>query len=140
MYQKLQEIDELKSKIDSFRPLSDNILKQIKAYFKISFTYTSNAIEGNTLSLSETKIIIEDGITIGGKPVKGHLEVIGQANAYDLLFDIAQNNNNITEEIILRLQRMLYNNIEESKAGKNRDCNVLITGSEYDRNIMKYLN
>ena len=76
MYQnRLQEIDELKSKIDSFRPLSDNILKQIKAYFKISFTYTSNAIEGNTLSLSETKIIIEDGITIGGKPVKGHFEI-----------------------------------------------------------------
>ena len=133
MYQnRLQEIDELKAKINSFRPLTENVLKQIKAYFKISFTYTSNAIEGNTLSLSETKIIIEDGITIGGKPVKDHLEVIGQANAYDLLFDIARNNNDITEEIILRLHHMLYNNIEESKAGKYRDCNVLITGSEYE--------
>ena len=133
MYQnKLQKIDELKAKIDNFRPLSENVLKQIKAYFKINFTYTSNAIEGNTLSLSETKIIIEDGITIGGKPVKDHLEVIGQANAYDLLFDIAQNDKNITEEIILKLHHILYNNIKESKAGKYRDCNVLITGSEYE--------
>ena len=133
MYQnRLQEIDELKAKINSFRPLTENVLKQINAYFKISFTYTSNAIEGNTLSLSETKIIIEDGITIGGKPIKDHLEVIGQANAYDLLFDIAQNYNDITEEVILKLHHMLYNNIEESKAGKYRDCNVLITGSEYE--------
>ena len=70
MYQnRLQEIDKLKAKIDSFRPLAENVLKQIKAYFKISFTYTSNALEGNTLSLSETKIVIEDGITIGGKAV-----------------------------------------------------------------------
>ena len=133
MYQsRLQEIDNLKAKIDSFRPLSENILKQIKAYFKISFTYTSNAIEGNTLSLSETKIIIEDGITIGGKPVKDHLEVIGQANAYDLLFDIAQNEKDITEQTILKLHHMLYNNIDEAKSGKYRECNVLITGSEYE--------
>ena len=129
---RLHEIDELKAKIDSFRPLSENILKQIKAYFKISFTYTSNAIEGNTLSLSETKIIIEDGITIGGKPVKDHLEVIGQANAYDLLFNIAQNEKDITEQTILKLHHMLYNNIDEAKSGKYRDCNVLITGSEYE--------
>ena len=131
-HNRLKEIDELKSKIDTFRPLSKDILKQIKAYFKISFTYTSNAIEGNTLSLSETKIIIEDGITIGGKPVKDHLEVIGQANAYDLLFDIAQNEKDITEQTILKLHHMLYNNIDEAKSGKYRDCNVLITGSEYE--------
>lgn len=128
---RLSEIDEMKAKIDGFRPLSDGVLKQIKAYFKISFTYSSNAIEGNTLSLSETKIIIEDGITIGGKPIKDHLEVIGQANAYDLLFEVVQSGQDITEETILKFHHMLYNNIEESKAGKYRDCNVLITGSEY---------
>lgn len=129
---RLQDIDELKSKIDSYRPLSENILNQIKAYFKISFTYSSNAIEGNTLSLSETKIIIEDGITIGGKPIKDHLEVIGQANAYDLLFEIAKNEQNITEQTILKLHYILYCNIDEKEAGKYRDCNVLITGSEFD--------
>lgn len=129
---RLQEIDELKSKIDSYRPLPKNILDQIKAYFKISFTYTSNAIEGNTLSLSETKIVIEDGITIGGKPVKDHLEVIGQANSYDLLFEIAKNKQSITEQTILKLHNILYCRIDENKAGHYRDCNVLITGSEYD--------
>ena len=129
---RLCDIDKLKAKIDSYRPLSDNILKQIRAYFKISFTYTSNAIEGNTLSLSETKIIIEDGITIGGKPIREHLEVIGQANAYDELLKMANNEQNITEQIILKLHRLLYSNIDENNAGKYRNCNVLITGSEYE--------
>ena len=118
---RLCDIDELKAKIDSYRPLSDNILKQIRAYFKISFTYTSNAIEGNTLSLSETKIIIEDGITIGGKPIREHLEVIGQANAYDELLKMANNEQNITEQIILKLHRLLYSNIDENNAGKYRN-------------------
>lgn len=129
---RLQDNDEYKAKIDAYRPLDENILKQIKAYFKISFTYTSNAIEGNSLSLNETKIIIEDGITIGGKPVKDHLEVIGNSNAYDLLFDIASRNVPISEDIILELHNMLYSGIDELNAGKYRNCNVLITGSEFD--------
>ena len=133
MYQnRFVDNDEYKAKIDSYRPLDENVLKQIKAYFKISFTYSSNAIEGNSLSLSETKIIIEDGITIGGKPVKEHLEVIGNSNAYDLLFDIANQNLQISEDIILQLHRILYSNIDVENAGKYRKCNVLITGSEYE--------
>ena len=124
--------DKYKTKIDSYRPLDENTLKQIKAYFKISFTYSSNAIEGNSLSLSETRIIIEDGITIGGKPIKEHLEVIGNSNAYDLLFDIANQNIQISENTILQLHRMLYSNIDETNAGRYRNCNVLITGSEYE--------
>jgi len=129
---RFKDNDEYKAKIDLYRPLDENILKQIKAYFKISFTYTSNAIEGNSLSLNETKIIIEDGITIGGKPIKDHLEVIGNSNAYDLLFDIANRNVSISEDIILELHKILYSGIDELNAGKYRNCNVLITGSEYE--------
>ncbi len=132
MYQnRFKDNDEYKAKIDSHRPLSEHVLNQIKAYFKISFTYTSNAIEGNSLSLNETKIIIEDGITIGGKPMKDHLEVLGNANAYDLLFELAKGTE-ITEAEILKLHHILYNNIDESNAGKYRKCNVLITGSEFE--------
>ena len=129
---RFKDNDEYKAKIDAYRPLDEYILKQIKAYFKISFTYTSNAIEGNSLSLNETKIIIEDGITIGGKPVKDHLEVIGNSNAYDLLFNIANQNIPITEDTILKLHKILYSNIDETNSGKYRNCNVLITGSEYE--------
>ena len=129
---RLKDIDELKLKIDSYRPLAEHVLTQIQNYFKISFTYASNAIEGNTLSLSETKIIIEDGITIGGKPIREHLEVLGNSDAYDLLFLLVKNEKKITEDLILRLHRVLFLSIDEKKAGKYRNCNVLITGSEYE--------
>lgn len=122
--------DEYKAKIDAFRPLSDEALKQLKAYFKISYTYASNALEGNTLSLNETKIVVEDGITIGGKPLKDHLEAIGGACAFDLMFDYLKKN--ITESVILALHRMLYKKIDEQNAGIYRTCNVLITGSEFE--------
>ena len=86
MYQnRLQEIDELKAKIDSFRPLSGDILKQIQEYYKIGLTYSSNALEGNTLDLAETKVVIEDGLTINGKPMKDHLETLGHASAFNEL-------------------------------------------------------
>lgn len=132
MYQnRFQDNDEYKVKIDGYRPLSEEILRQLKAYFKISLTYSSNAIEGSSLTLNETKIIIEDGITIGGKPMREHLEVIGHSEAYDMLFELASNNT-IIENDILKLHHLFYKHIDENKAGVYRDCNVLITGSEFE--------
>lgn len=132
MYEnKIKLIDEYKQQIDSFRPLSTDALAQLKAYYKVSLTYTSNALEGNSLTLTETKIIIEDGITIGGKPMKEHLEVIGHSDAYDLLYELATNKD-ITEKEILQLHHLFYKSINEGKAGVYRDCNVIITGSEFE--------
>ncbi len=128
---RIKSINEYKQKIDNFRPLSQHILEQLKAYYKVSLTYTSNAIEGNSLTETETKIIIEDGITIGGKPMKDHLEVIGHSEAYDFLFELA-NNRKITEEEILKLHHLFYKSINEQKAGVYRDCNVIITGSDFE--------
>jgi len=132
MYEnKIKLIDEYNKQIDSFRPLSTDTLTQLKAYYKVSLTYTSNALEGNSLTLTETKIIIEDGITIGGKPMKDHLEVLGHSDAYDLLYDLATNKE-ITEKEILQLHHLFYKSINEEKAGAYRDCNVIITGSEFE--------
>lgn len=132
MYEnKIKLIDEYKEEIDKFRPLSSDILAQLKAYYKVSLTYSSNAIEGNSLTLSETKIIIEDGITIGGKPMREHLEAIGHSEAYDLLYELATNRE-IIEKDILQLHHLFYKNINEAKAGAYRDCNVIITGSEFE--------
>ncbi len=132
MYEnKIKLIDEYNQQIDSFRPLSTDTLAQLKAYYKVSLTYTSNALEGNSLTLTETKIIIEDGITIGGKPMKDHLEVLGHSDAYDLLYDLATNKE-IKEKEILQLHHLFYKSINEEKAGAYRDCNVIITGSEFE--------
>jgi Fic family protein len=69
----LKKIDAQKAKIDSHRPLDAHTTKQLREYFRIGIAYTSNAMEGNSLTETETKIVIEDGMTIGGKPVRDHL-------------------------------------------------------------------
>ncbi|HQP25991.1 MAG TPA: hypothetical protein PLP16_12540, partial [Smithellaceae bacterium] len=66
MKETLKKIDLIKSKIDAFRPIDAHLLKQLREYFRIGMTYSSNALEGNSLTETETKIVIEDGITIGG--------------------------------------------------------------------------
>ena len=58
-----------------------------KEYYKIGLTYASNALEGNTLDLVETKVVLEDGITIGGKPLKDHYEAVGHAKAFDKIIN-----------------------------------------------------
>lgn len=71
------EIDALKTELDSFKPFSGHLLRQLKDYYKIGLTYSSNAVEGNSLTETETKVILENGLTVGGKPLKDCLEAIG---------------------------------------------------------------
>ena len=126
----LKKIDTLKAKIDAHRPLDAHMLKQIKEYFRIGMTYTSNALEGNSLTETETKIVIEDGITIGGKPVRDHLEALGHSEAYDLLFRLAKNQD-ITEANVKELHRLFYYRIDAKQAGKYRKKRVIITGTDF---------
>ena len=86
----LRKIDSIKTKIDAHRPLDSHMVRELREYFRIGMTYSSNALEGNSLTETETKIVIEDGISIGGKPVKDHLEALGHSEAYDLLFRLAK--------------------------------------------------
>ena len=127
---KLKRIDELKAKIDQFRPLDKSLLKQIREYFRIGLTYSSNALEGNSLTETETKVVIEDGITIGGKPLKDHYEAIGHSEAYDLLYRLARSKE-ITEKHIKDLHRVFFFRIDPKNAGKYRRQRVLITGTEF---------
>ena len=125
-----KEIDALQSEIISYRPLEAPLIKQLKEYYKIGLTYSSNAIEGNTLTESETKIVIEEGITIGGKPLKDHLEAIGHAEAYDFLQTLALNKT-ILEKDLTKLHHLFYFRIDEKNAGKYRSSKAIITGSKY---------
>ena len=136
---RLQEIDEMKSKIDSFRPLSSDILKQIQEYYKIGLTYSSNALEGNTLDLAETQVVIEDGLTINGKPMRDHLETLGHASAYNKLFEIAKNEF-ITEDDIKCLHKLFYEKIDSENAGKYRNKPVIVTGAGIDFPLPKELD
>lgn len=89
----IKEIDEKKKILDSKRPFDKTAIKNLKQYFDVELTYNSNAIEGNTLTITETKVILEDGLTIGkGKTLKEHLEVINHKEAIDYVEDIVNKN------------------------------------------------
>jgi Fic family protein len=125
-----KEIDSLQKEINTYKPLSTNLLKQIREYYRIGLTFSSNALEGNTLTESETKIVIEEGITIGGKPLKDHFEVIGHAEAYDYLFTLLKHKT-VEEKDIQKIHKLFYFRIDKKHAGKYRSNKAIITGSKY---------
>ncbi|PKM44560.1 MAG: cell filamentation protein Fic [Firmicutes bacterium HGW-Firmicutes-8] len=123
-------LDLYKAAIDERRPFEGEMLTQIKDYYRIGLTWSSNALEGNTLTESETKILLEDGLTAGGKPLRYTFEAIGHARAYDFMFTLL-GNRTITDRDILTMHQMFYESIENGYAGKYRDIDVFISGSKY---------
>ncbi len=123
------KIDSIKSVLDGYRPFPIHVVKQLKDYYRIGLTYTSNAIEGNTLTESETKVIIEDGLTIGGKSLIEHYEAVGHAKAYDHIYSLLDRA--ISEKDVLLLHKLFFQQIEPENAGIYRQHNVIITGTEY---------
>lgn len=127
-----KKIDRYAAVIRSYRPLSEDEIKELDAYFKIGVTYSSNALEGNSLTLSETKVLLEDGITVGGKPIRDCYEATGHARAYDFMLTLARSTDfTFTEENVKRLHYLFYNGIDPEKAGQYRVGQVFITGTEY---------
>lgn len=128
----LKKIDHYAAAIRAYRPLSQAEIKELDAYYRIGMTYTSNALEGNSLTLSETKVLLEDGITAGGKPIRDCYEATGHARAYDYMVTLARSGSfSITEDMICRLHRLFYNSIDPDHAGQYRNWQVFITGTEY---------
>ena len=126
----LKEIDILQSEINKHRPLKEPVLSQLKEYYRVGLTYSSNALEGNTLTESETKVVLEDGLTIGGKPLKDHLEALGHSEAYLFLFSLLKNKE-ISISDIKRLHYLFYYRINRKGAGEFRKIQVFLTGSQY---------
>lgn len=131
MNQLLQKIDELQKIINNERPLNEIEQKELKDYFAIGLTYSSNALEGNSLTISETKVILEDGLTVGGKPLKDILEAVGHKRAYDFMYNLTKEKT-ISEEHIKQLHKLFYQGIDETNAGVYRKQRVFISGSEYN--------
>lgn len=133
----LKEIDVLTCKINSVK-IPKNLRKQIKEYYRVGLTYTSNAIEGNSLTESETKVVLEDGITIGGKRLIEHLEVIGHSDAYSYLYELVKKTE-ITVDDIKWFHHLFYFRIDEKEAGEYRRQKAIITGSKYSLPVPKDL-
>ena len=127
---KFKKADENNRLLSAYRPLPPETLKSLREYYRVGLTYTSNALEGNSLTESETKVVIEDGLTIEGKPLRDHYEAVGHAKAYDYVYLITEKEG-LTEENILNLHRLFYQQIDAEKAGHYRDVKVYISGSRY---------
>lgn len=125
-----RQINALRKEIDKHRPLSKGQLSNVKEYYRIGLTYSSNALEGNSLTETETKVVIEDGLTIGGKPLRDHYEAIGHSEAFNFLYELAKKKT-ITEKDILQLHHLFYYRIDEQRAGKYRKEKVIITGTDF---------
>ena len=125
-----QEIDLKKKHLDQARPLPIHSVKSLLNHVLIDWTYNSNAIEGNTLTISETKVVLE-GMTIGGKTMREHLEVINHRDAIDFLQEIVQKNELLTEWTIKSIHRLVLKGIQDDVAGVYRNENVLIGGASH---------
>ena len=122
-------IIEKKKKVDSIRPLPGDSLKKLHEEMRLLHTYHSNAIEGNTLTLSETKLVLEEGLTIGGKSLREHLEAANNAKAFDFIESIVGKKTKIDHITIQKIHEIVTAGLLE-EAGRYRTKNVRITGAK----------
>ena len=127
----LKEIDWLKTELSQLRPLPPAAMEKIRQAMDIEYTYDSNRIEGNTLTLQETALVVNEGVTIGGKSMREHLEAINHNEAIEYIKEIAAQNTLITENVIKHIHAIVLHNIDRENAGKYRTVPVMISGSEY---------
>ena len=126
---KLQEVDVLKAQLLNLRPLSPEALQKIQEAWDIENTYESNRIEGNTLTLQETALVVNEGITVAGKSMREHLEAINHVEAIQYIKDIAKKNTDISERTIKEIHSLILHGISKRDAGAYRSVPVVISGS-----------
>jgi Fic family protein len=127
----LTSCDEMLSEWDSFKPLNATRLRKMEEYFHLNYTYESNRIEGNTLTLQETLLVIKDGITIGGKSVREHLEAINHSEAVDYIKEVVQGKIELTERLLKHIHYLVLKAIDKENAGTYRSVGVRISGSTH---------
>jgi len=121
----LSIIDALKKELDELRPLNPEELRSLHTLLDIQFTYDSCAIEGNTLSYQETKIVLLEGITIGGKSVREHLEIINHKEAIDYIAELSsKHTTEITRTDIFNIHSIILKGIDSKNAGQYRTVPV----------------
>lgn len=127
----LQKCDALKARLSELRPLPIEALQKIEEAFAIEYTYESNRIEGNTLTLQETELVVNEGVTISGKSMREHLEAINHAEAIDYIKDFAKSDIEISERTIQEIHALVLHGIDRRNAGCYRTVPVMISGSRH---------
>lgn len=124
------EVDALLAKLRALRPLNETELKRLRHEFMVENTYNSNAIEGNTLTLRETALILQEGITIAEKPVREHLEAIGHKDAFEFIISLADAGEPLTERVIKQIHSLVLMN-DATNRGVYRSLPVQILGAAH---------
>ena len=127
----LKKVDVLKEQLSALRPLPEEALKKIQDALDIEYTYESNRIEGNTLTLQETALVVNEGVTISGKSMREHLEAINHTEAISYIKDIAKQDIEISERTIKEIHALILHGIDRENAGRYRTVPVMISGSTH---------
>jgi Fic family protein len=119
-----------KQQLDTFRPLPPALVRNLDEWFRVELTFTSNAIEGNTLTRAETALVIEKGLTVGGKSLREHLEAANHAKALDFVYSlVAKKPSELSAKDVLSIHDMILKGIDDENAGHYRSVPVRISGS-----------
>jgi len=124
----LNDIDKLKARLDEIRHM-DNF--RIAQALELEYTFESNRIEGNTLTLRETDLIVNEGLTISGKSMREHLEAINHKDAIDYVKELASKTTDLNEREVLTIHNLILRGIQPENAGKYRRVQVMIQGSTH---------
>ena len=127
----LKKVDVLKEQLSALRPLPEEALKKIQDALDIEYTYESYRIEGNTLTLHETALVVNEGVTISGKSMREHLEAINHTEAISYIKDIAKQDIEISERTIKEIHALILHGIDRGNAGRYRTVPVMISGSTH---------
>jgi Fic family protein len=125
----LLSIEGKKHELDRYRPLSKAIVEKLRDEFIVEWTYNTNAIEGNTLSLQETELVINRGLTIGNKSLKEHFEAINHKAGIELVEQFVEKKKKLDDDFIKALHKAILKNIDDASAGVYRKTNVRILGA-----------
>lgn len=124
------KLTEKKRKLDGYRPLPAELVRNLEQWFIVELTYTSNSIEGNTLTRKETALVVEKGLTVGGKSLVEHLEATNHAKAIRKILQLAQaRTSDLTEHAVLDIHETILRGIDDANAGRYRAVRVRISGS-----------
>jgi len=129
--EELLELNKLEQRVIALGVDCEHLLKQLREDLIIKWTYNSNAIEGSTFTLMETKVLLEDGITVGGKTMREHLEIIGHAEAIYYLEEIIKDDTELSEKEIRNIHSLVTKGIENINPGQYRIVPVYISGAEH---------